>query len=319
MIESAAMVPRSGRTRRTSIQGIVSGSAALAVALALAGCRAQSTPAFDEARAFEDLRAQVAFGPRSPGSEGHARCRDWLVERLRAAGATSVDIQEFPDTVGGTAYRLSNVRARFGPAGARWILLGAHWDTRPWADRDPDSTKHKLPVLGANDGASGVAVLLEAARQFGRRPPPVGVEIVFFDGEDLGQGSDVSGFCRGSRYYVKQLEHPRPSVVVVLDMVGDKDLGIYYEQNSYNVAKNIVEHIWDGAAKVGATGFHAEPRHNVYDDHAPFIEAGIPGVDVIDFDYPAWHTTADSLDQVSAQSLGQVGRTVLWYVYGSEW
>ena len=105
---------------------------------------------------------------------------------------------------------------------------------------------------------------------------------------------------------MRQLEHPRPSVVVVLDMVGDKDLDIYYEQNSYNVAKNIVEHIWDGAAKVGATGFHAEPRHNVYDDHAPFIEAGIPGVNLIDFDYGLynryWHTNDDTIDKLSPES-----------------
>jgi Zn-dependent M28 family amino/carboxypeptidase len=101
-------------------------------------------------------------------------------------------------------------------------------------------------------------------------------------------------------------------------MVGDKDLALYYEANSYNVAKNIVERIWEGAKKVDAPAFHAERRHNVYDDHAPFIEAGIPGVDVIDFDYPAWHTTADSLDRVAPTSLGQVGRTILWYVYSSD-
>jgi hypothetical protein len=291
----------------------------LTLAASLGGCRTQSTPSFDEKRAFDDVVSQVSFGPRVPGSEGHAKCRDWLVEQLKAAGATSVQLQEFPDTVAGVGYALSNVRARFGPSGERWIVLGAHWDTRPWADRDPDSSKWNQPLLGANDGASGVAVLLEVARQFGRRPPPVGVEIVLFDGEDLGRGAEVEGFCRGSRYYVKTLSHPRPSVAVVLDMIGDKDLGVYYEQNSYNVARNLVERIWEGAAKVGATGFHAEPRHNVYDDHAPFIEAGIPGIDLIDFDYVAWHTTADSLDQVSASSLGQVGRTVLWYVYGSEW
>ncbi len=292
----------------------------LVCALAVAGCRADvSAPTFDEQRAFEDLKAQVAFGPRAPGSEGHARCRDWLAEQLKAAGATHVTLQEFPDTVGGVPYALTNVRARFGPATGAWIVLGAHWDTRLWADRDPDPSKHNLPVLGANDGASGVAVLLETARAFGRRPPPVGVEIVLFDGEDLGRGVGVADFCRGSRHYVRVLQHPRPSLVVVLDMIGDADLDIYYEQNSYNVAPNIVERIWQGAEKVGATAFHPEPRHNVYDDHAPFIEAGIPGINLIDFDYPAWHTTSDSLVRVSANSLGQVGRTVLWYVYGSEW
>jgi hypothetical protein len=285
--------------------------------LGVPGCRNASAPPFDEQRAFQDLATQVSFGPRAPGSPGHARCRDWLADQLRSAGAATVTFQDFADTVDGVPYALTNVRARFGPTTGTWILLGAHWDTRPWADRDPDSTKHMLPVLGANDGASGVAVLLEVARVFGRTPPPVGVEIVLFDGEDLGRGDEVTGFCRGSRHYVRTMQHPRPSVVVVVDMIGDKDLGVYYEQNSYNVARNIVERIWDGAERVGATGFHPELRHNVYDDHAPFIEAGVPGIDLIDFDYGAWHTTSDSLDQVSAQSLGQVGRTLLWYVYGS--
>ena len=128
-----------------------------------------------------------------------------------------------------------------------------------------------------------------------------------------------AGFCRGSRYYVRALQHPRPALAIVADMVGDRNLDIYEEVNSLNAARNIVERLWAGAAHVDAPGFIATPRHNVYDDHAPFLEAGIPAVDVIDFDYPAWHTTADRVDRVSAASLGQVGRTLLWYVYTSEW
>jgi Zn-dependent M28 family amino/carboxypeptidase len=286
--------------------------------LLLAGCTDRTAPAFDEARAFEDLKAQVALGPRVPGTPGHERGKEWIAAALTKAGAAPV-LQEFPDTVYGKAYTFTNVRARFGPASGAWIVLGAHWDTRGFADRDPDTSKRTQPIPGANDGASGVAVLLELARVFKQEPPPVGVELVFFDAEDMGVGGDIQSFCRGSRFYVKALEHPRPALAIVLDMVGDKDLGLYYEANSRQAAKNLVERLWAGAKKANAPAFIPEERHNVYDDHAPFLEAGIPGIDIIDFDYAAWHTTADDVPMVSAQSLGQVGRTVLQYVYTSEW
>ncbi|MEP7027272.1 MAG: M28 family peptidase [Candidatus Eisenbacteria bacterium] len=285
--------------------------------LALAGCTEKSAPPFDEARAFKDLATQVAFGPRVPGTPAHDRCRDWIAAELAKTGVTPV-LQSFADTVYGQAYAFTNVRARYGPHTGPWIVLGAHWDTRAIADNDPDPAKRSQPIPGANDGASGVAVLLEIARAFQAEAPPIGVELVFFDGEDLGRGGDVRGFSRGSKHYVGALEHPRPALAIVLDMVGDKDLGLYYEVNSHQAARNLVDRLWAGAARVQAPGFIPEERHNVYDDHAPFLEAGIPGIDVIDFDYKAWHTTGDDLTQVSAGSLGQVGRTVLRYVYTSE-
>jgi glutaminyl-peptide cyclotransferase len=285
---------------------------------AFAGCREGHPPAFDDARAFTDLAAQVGFGPRVPGTPAHDRCRDWLVERFKAAGATPV-VQSFPDTVYGQPYTFANVRARYGPPGGTWIVIGAHWDTRPFADQDPDTSQRRTPIPGANDGASGVAVLLELARAFHSSPPPVGVELVCFDGEDLGKASDVQGFCRGSRTYARALTHPLPALAIVLDMVGDKNLDLYYEANSQQAAPNLVARLWAGAAKVGAKAFIPQPRFSMYDDHTPFLEAGIPGIDVIDFDYPQWHTTHDDLQHVSAESLGQVGRTMLEYVYTSEW
>jgi len=308
---------RSARRRRFPARAALL-ALGLALAAGLAGCQERRPPPFDEKRAFADLATQVGFGPRVPGTPAHDRCRDWMVAQFKAAGAAP-SVQAFTDTVYGRSYAFSNVRARFGPAGGTWIVIGAHWDTRPFADQDPDSTKRDTPIPGANDGASGVAVLLELARGFAVSPPPVGVELVCFDGEDLGKASDPGGFCRGSRYYAKALAHPLPSLAIVLDMVGDKDLDLYYEQNSQQAAPNLVERLWSGAARVGAKGFIAQPRFSVYDDHTPFLEAGVPGIDVIDFDYPAWHTTHDDLDHVAAGSLGQVGRTVLEYVYTSEW
>jgi len=290
----------------------------LVVPAALAGCHSTHLPAFDQDRAFKDLATQVQFGPRVPGTPAHERCLAFLAQSFKAAGG-DVRTQAFADTVYGKAYTFTNVRARFGPPGGTWIVIGAHWDTRPYADQDPDTSKRALPIPGANDGASGVAVLLELARAFHDAPPPVGVELVCFDGEDLGKGGDSQGFCRGSRAYAARMTHPLPSLAIVLDMVGDKDLDLYYEANSQQAAPNMVERLWAGAAKVGARGFVPQPRFSVYDDHAPFIEAGVPAIDVIDFDYPAWHTTKDDLDHVAAGSLGQVGRTVLEYVYTSEW
>jgi len=301
----------STRDRRTAL-------AVLAATILLAGCNQQhASPSFDEARAFKDVEAQLAFGPRVPGTPAHDQCQAWIAAELAKTGATPA-LQAFPDTVYGQVYRFTNVRARYGPKDGPWIVLGAHWDTRAVADNDPDPAKRALPIPGANDGASGVAVLLEMAREFQQQAPPIGVELVFFDGEDLGRGGDVNGFCRGARYYVRALEHPQPALAIVLDMVGDKDLNLYYEVNSRQSARNLVERLWAGAAQVNAPGFIPEERHNVYDDHAPFLEAGIPGIDVIDFDFKAWHTTGDDLTQVSAASLGQVGRTVLRYVYSSQ-
>jgi Zn-dependent M28 family amino/carboxypeptidase len=163
-----------------------------------------------------------------------------------------------------------------------------------------------------------VAVLLELARSFQQVPPPVGVEIVLFDGEDAGNGQDQETFCRGSQGFVARLGHPRPMHVVILDMVGRADMAIYKEGNSVLAAPNLVDRIWDGAAKVRATAFHDAKRHYVYDDHVPFIQAGIPAVDVIDMDDPNWHTHRDIPENCSAESLLQAGNTMLWHIYTLE-
>ena len=295
------------------------GLAIVLALLTLAGCRGGAAPPFDEARAFADLEAQTQFGPRVPGTEGHRRCLAWLERSLTEAGGR-VTVQAVVDTAFPLpgVDTLFNVRARFGPENAPSIVLGAHWDTRPWADKDPDSTKWTLPVPGANDGGSGVAVLLEVARALGRTPPPYGVEIVLFDGEDAGNEADPERFCRGSQAYVKLLPHPRPLHVLIVDMVGGKDLKIHPELQSQESAPNLVDRLWEGARRTGAKGFLPEGRFSVYDDHVPFLREGIPAVDLIDMDYPEWHTTRDLPAACSAGSLGQVGRVVLWHLYTLE-
>jgi glutaminyl-peptide cyclotransferase len=308
------------RARRTAAPAWALALGAAVLAAAGAGCqRGARLPPFDEARAFRDLEAQTAFGPRVPGSAAHRRCRDFLADALAAAGGR-VSVQAAPDTAFPIAGvdTLYNVRGRFGPATGPYLVLGAHWDSRPRADRDPDPARRAEPVLGANDGASGVAILLEVARVLGRHAPPVGVEIVFFDGEDAGGDGDPGTWIRGSQAYVAALGGSVPLHAVIVDMVGRRGLRLYQEVNSRDAAANLVDRLWAGARKVGAPAFIPEVRHNVLDDHVPFLRAGIPAVDVIDLDDPNWHTAQDTPAGCDPGSLGQVGRTLLWHVYTLE-
>jgi Zn-dependent M28 family amino/carboxypeptidase len=223
-----------------------------------------------------------------------------------------VDTFSYDSPILKSQVRLMNVVARFRPELTQRVLFGAHWDTRPWADRDPEPAKRHLPVLGANDGASGVAVLLEAARLLKKNPPAIGVDIVFFDGEDLGTEVDPNGWFRGSTRYVEQIASRKPPLfVVVLDMVGKRDLALHWEGNSRKLASNIVDLVWTEASSLGVRSFRSDVRHTIYDDHTPFLNAGIPAIDVIDFDYPEWHTTHDTPDKCSAESLGGVGKVLL--------
>jgi Zn-dependent M28 family amino/carboxypeptidase len=199
---------------------------------------------------------------------------------------------------------IQNVIARRGTS-RPWIVLGAHYDSRFWADNDPDPNKHRLPVPGANDGASGVAVLLELARVL---PAQLEKEIwlVFFDAEDNG-GIPGWDWILGSRAFVETLKS-KPDAAIVIDMIGDADLNIYLENYSNG---NLRAEIWAQAASLDFKQFISMPKYSMLDDHTPFLEAGIPAVDIIDFDYPYWHTTADTVDKVSVESLHAVGETLL--------
>jgi Zn-dependent M28 family amino/carboxypeptidase len=263
---------------------------------------------------------QVEAGPRVPGTPGHRAVREWLEAELTRLGGRP-ERQSWIDTTLGRPLELHNVIARFGGAEGRPIVLCAHWDTRPFADREPDSAARAAPVPGANDGGSGVAVLLEVAELMSRRPPRRPVELVFFDGEDQGREAHEEEYFLGSRRYAARLaERPlerRPVAAFLFDMVGDRDLAIHPEMQSAARAANLVAMVLDGARATGATHFHSQPRHSVSDDHIPLLDAGLPAVDIIDFDYPAWHTRADLPDQVSPASLAEVARVAAWLVYRS--
>jgi hypothetical protein len=290
-------------------------------ALAFSASGASSkVPKFDSGKAFAFLLKQCEIGPRNPGSEGHRKCRDYLQATL-ARYTDSVRTQPFPLRFGRPEKTVEayNIIARFQPQKKQRILLCAHWDTRPWSDEDPDPEKHDTPVLGANDGASGVAVLLEVARLLHEHKAPVGVDIVLFDGEDAGTSGDMNSWAQGSQHFARTLApQDRPVFGVLIDMIGDADLVITQEANSLAAARPVVEKVWKIARELGCTAFKPRRGSSIMDDHIPLLQVGIPCIDLIDMDYPYWHTTADTPDKCSAASLDQVGRVLVHLIYTYE-
>ena len=291
--------------------------AATCLALGLA-CTAKSGASrereFAGARAFGYLEQQIQFGPRIPGTPPHERTGDLIVAHLRATADTVV-VQAFTQTTRhGEILHLRNFFARFRPAVSERVLFLAHWDTRPHADQSANLAQQRLPVPGANDGASGVALLLGVADALKAKPPAIGVDLLFTDGEDYGKdwdrweepGSDV---LIGSHYFASRLPPGyQPLFAVLFDMVADKDQQFYYEANSQAFAPEVVDRVWRTAADLGyGRTFIPGVKHTLTDDHVALQKAGIHAIDVVDFDYPYWHTTEDTIDKVSAASLQVVG------------
>lgn len=278
----------------------------------LPSCARPKAASFDGKKAFAWVERQLSFGPRAPGVAGHDSCFAFLEATMRRyADAVEVDTFRYYVPRLEKEVLLSNLRARFAPEAEQRILLGAHWDTRPWADQDPDRARRNEPILGANDGGSGVAVLLELARMLHAQKPKVGVDIVFFDGEDLGSADNEAGWFRGSKEYVaRRSGEPRPLFAIVVDMVGKRDLALHWEGNSYQQAGNIVDLVWGVARQLNVRSFRSDVRHRVFDDHMPFLEAGIPAIVLIDFEFPEWHTHQDDLDVIDPASLEGVGRVL---------
>jgi hypothetical protein len=264
---------------------------------------------FDGAVALSYAEAQMNFGNRIPGTEAHRRTGDWILSHLQSR-TDSVEIQEFTHvTVDGDTIALRNFIGKFRPELADRILYVAHWDTRPIADRETNVALRRLPTPGANDGASGVAVLMGVADELQREPPAFGVDLLFVDGEDFGDfGVDKDVFL-GSRYFAANLpDDYRPLYAVVFDMVGDADLRLPQEGYSRDGAPEVVDRVWAKARELGLGDvFQSTVGDWVRDDHIPLQEAGIRAIDVIDFDYAHWHKTDDTIDKLSARSLAIVG------------
>jgi glutaminyl-peptide cyclotransferase len=284
---------------------------ALLVFILVAGChdRTSHTREFAGTTAFQYIETQVGFGPRIPGTEAHRRAAAWLDSLLRQRADTVVVQSWTHVTAKGDSLPLTNFIARFKPGAAKRILFLAHWDSRPTAD-GPASSDSTKPVPGANDGGSGVAVLLGVADVLKRAPPSVGVDLLFVDGEDYGDFTNApNDVLIGSRYYATHpVSGPQPLYAVLFDLVADKDLQIFEEGNSLVGAPEVVELVWDTAKDLGYAGtFVATPKHTLIDDHLELQKVGIRAIDVVDFDYPSWHTPDDTIDKVSAASLQIVG------------
>ena len=266
---------------------------------------------FDGDRAFEHIKYQVSLGPRIPESQAHAKFVQWIEAELSKAGWNTT--QQVFTSLDHPIINIIGRRDVENGSDVPWIILGAHYDSRLIADRDPNSELRSHAVPGANDGASGVAVLLELARVL-PKDLPINVWLVFFDGEDNG---NIPGWdwILGSRGFVERLEG-KPDAAIIVDMIGDSDLNIYYEKNS---DPELSKEIWGIADNLAYSGqFIPIENHRILDDHIPFLEAGIKAVDIIDFNYPYWHTTMDTMDKVSPVSLKTVGETLRqWLIQGA--
>jgi glutaminyl-peptide cyclotransferase len=279
-----------------------------------------AVPVFNGQAAFQYLQKQCDFGPRDPGSSGYVACREYLLATLRTM-ADQVEVQKFPITFGSPRKTVSasNIIARFQPALHQRLLLCAHWDTRPWADMDAKPANRRLPILGANDGASGVAVLLEIARLLKAQKTTLGIDLVLFDGEDIGESHKPNSYARGSAAFAEMYgDKIHPRFGILLDMVGDSDLQIFYESYSVQSAAPVVRQVWQYAQAMGISEFVMQEGYAIYDDHMPLLQKGIPCIDIIDFDYPYWHTMDDRPDKCSAASLEKVGRVITAVMYGEQ-
>lgn len=294
-----------------------------ASAPAAAATHAEDIPevAFDADSAYSYVANQVAFGPRVPNTEAHRLCGDWLVSELKRHGAAVTEQKADLKTFDGTTLHARNIFGQINPEAKRRTLLLAHWDCRPWADADPDPANHTKPVDGANDGASGVGVILEIARQLNLAGSDRGVDFLFVDAEDWGTEGDDSSWALGTKYFVENppVEGYAPDYAILLDMVGGHDATFYREYFSQQAAPDRVAKVWSAAAELGyGDMFPNRMGGAIMDDHVQLLTHGIPAIDIIEYHTdaesgfnPRWHTVSDNMDGIDASTLGAVGKTVI--------
>lgn len=292
----------------------------------------QQSPDFNSDSAYAFVKKQVDFGPRVPNTHTHQQCGDYLVIQLKGFGATVIEQKTVLPTYDGTKLHARNIIGMFQPEKKDRILLFAHWDTRPFADHDSDPEKAHQPILGANDGASGVGVLLEIARQLQQHPTEVGIDMIFFDAEDWGEptfAKDVpqgDWWCLGSQYWAKNPHQAnyKARFGILLDMVGAPNATFYKEGYSLKYAVNVTDKVWLTAAKLGyANHFINKAGGYITDDHVPVNEHHrAPSIDIIHTSLdsphgfaPFWHTHKDDMSNIDRNTLKAVGQTVMEVIY----
>lgn len=283
---------------------------------------------FNADSAYALVAAQCDFGPRVPATPAHGRCAQWLEKQLSRHCDTVVLQRATVTTFDGKQLPITNFIGSINPDNPRRLLLVAHWDCRPWADNDPDPAKHSQPVMGANDAASGVAVLLELARTLPKSETNIGIDILLVDAEDWGEnGGDENSWALGTQYWASHphVEGYRPVAGILLDMVGAKGAQFSKEYFSMQYASSVVNDLWNTAAKAGYSAFFRNHSGGaITDDHVIInTVAGIPCIDVIDMRtgtnsgfFPYWHTTDDTLDKIDPATLGAVGNTLARFIAG---
>lgn len=272
---------------------------------------------FDAAGAFELTRQQCDFGPRVPGTPAHENCAEWLISTLQASCDTVLVQTASVQSARSGKVGIKNIIGVINPEASKRLLLLAHWDTRPWADNDPDPSNHNKPVVGANDGASGVGVLLQLAHQLKTNGTTLGVDILLVDAEDMGITNNEESWGLGTQYWT---QHPhvtgyKPLFGILLDMVGAPDASFTREYYSLQYAGGFVDAVWRCAA---GDHFKGQAGGAVTDDHVFVNNAGIPCIDIIDLRSnndtgfcPVWHTVNDTMDHIDHCTLAEVGQTLI--------
>ena len=295
-------------------------------------------PSFDADSAFTFCAKQCDFGPRTMNSDAHDRCGEWIAAKFRSYGMTVTEQKATLTGYDGTKLKSTNIIAAYRPELTTRILVCAHWDSRPWADNDPDSANWRKPVMGANDGASGVAVMLELARIISRskEKPAVGIDFVCFDAEDWGtprwsdQPDSEDSWALGAHYWAENPHKPgyEARYGILLDMVGGQGAQFWQEGLSKQYAQGVIDKVWAAAKTVGyGTQFPDNEGGMVTDDHVPVNEkAKIPTIDVIAY-YPdcrqsnfgpTWHTVTDDMQHIDKNTLKAVGQTMIQVLYSEK-
>lgn len=291
------------------------------VILSFVSCSSNGSeiPVFDAQAVLRHIQDQCDLGPRVPGSEASLRGREFFREYFEDLGY-EVTLEEFVhyDHQSNRPVPMANIVIQ--PAGgidptARRILLGAHWDSRPRCEQDPDPARRNDSLPGANDGAAGSAVLMELARMFSVSAPTVPVEIVLFDGEDWGREGDLRNYCLGSQEFARHTSADKYEFAVIVDIIAHPGARFVREGFSERYAKEINDRLWTAAAALGVTRFVDSVGTEVYDDHLMLLNDRIPSVDIIDMNYEFWHTSQDTPDKCDSAAIADVGRTVAKVVY----